>query len=206
MSEKLHVSERFKKGGLRTTAGLLLAASALSGCTFFPRIERNGPNPDMDDAVPQPSKVYSVSTVAPQQPAGLPEHVIFNPSFAMDDATFCHWRLGTLPAPITHLNPLRMRVDNRCIEGGTASTDTSPALDVHKKPTVTGDTVSVIANNVEVTPTCYTEGEEAKTLTDRSRVWVNVRTTDYTGFIPVVSLGGGFTTEQLSQLGLPHCA
>ena len=34
MSEKLHVSERFKKGGLRTTAGLLLAASALSGFTF----------------------------------------------------------------------------------------------------------------------------------------------------------------------------
>lgn len=183
--------------------GTLLLAT---GCSTNFQYESNE---DQGDILPSDvaGASPSPSHTPPRQPEGLPEHVVYDPDFPFAQSSYCFWRFGTRPVPLSNVSPVRVRVDNRCTAEGRIDTHFDKDIPVYKQPMDSGDTVTDIVNGNEVTLECYREGTMASNLTDRSDIWLKVSSELFTGkgWLADITLGGGFSIGQLEGLGVEHC-
>lgn len=207
MSELLHTS-RTRRNILRTARATGAALSVVLLTTGCIKLEYNG-NDDAKDIVPSDVASASGSPAheLPKQPRGLPAHVTYDPHFSFLKDTYCLWKYGTRPVPLSHLDPARVRVDNRCTEGGDTETHYDKDIPVYKEPMDSGDIVTTIVDGNEVTLECYREGAMVSNLRDRSDLWVKVSSSIFkgTGWLADLTLGGGFSPGQLESIGVEPC-
>jgi hypothetical protein len=127
----------------------------------------------------------------------------------LDADNFCGWTTGSHPIPLVSAEPLVMRVDARC----NAPAEPDPVVDVgtsvYAGPSNDdpADKVGAIRSGNTFVPQCWQRSddvvEDASADPNRSDLWI--RSEQPAGFVPDVNVGGGYTEEQLTGLGLPRC-
>lgn len=127
----------------------------------------------------------------------------------LSQATFCSWQLGHNPLPLASKMPPRARVDARCLY----PTEPDPAKDsgaaVYSVPSNNDSSKSLgrLPDGSVVTLRCFVPNgdrvSDDSQPQNSSTIWVRI--TRWTGYLPDVELGGGYSLEQLRALGLNRC-
>lgn len=127
------------------------------------------------------------------------------PDVPLNHSTFCSWQFGRYPMPLAAVpqpgtRPL-VHIDARCVY----PEDPNPWTGVYAGPKqISSQQATQIPNGTEVALICYAEGRKIRdAVGNTSSIWVEIGlSTGAAGYIPDVNIGGGYTRQQLSGLGL----
>jgi hypothetical protein len=136
--------------------------------------------------------------------------ILINPDLSLNSSNFCSWRFGTHPIPLASPpqidgNPPLVHIDARCVY----PEDANPVTGAYATPReIPSEQVTQIPNGTEVSLICYATGETIRDHIDNaSDIWLYIEVDGGTpGYIPDVNIGGGYSRQELSVLGLRECA
>jgi hypothetical protein len=189
-----------------SAAGVVLAAIVAlaggSGPSYSPSLPGAGAKPGPQSPVRVPK--------SPARRAALPLPVGLrvDPNLSLDSKNFCSWRFGIRPIPLSGLNPLAVRIDDRCNYPSDSNPNTDSPTGIYSMARQDpAYKITEIQDGTPVTLECITRGQSiADAVGNTSEIWIGVQVPDgSSGFIPDVNIGGGYTQQQLSGMGLSQC-
>ena len=160
--------------------------------------------PDFADRPGTRPTAGTAETTRPASP-GTGSGVRVEPQFALTLDNYCAWTLGQRPVPLIGRSPVTVRIDARC----NFPANPDPAQDrpagVYSRAAQEPSAKSAEVRSGDLVElTCYTTGQRISDAAgNASDIWIGLRAP--AGLLPNVNVGGGFTEDQLTGLGLRRC-
>lgn len=163
-------------------------------------IETNPDMPGHEGKIPAPDPV---TTIAP--------NLLVNRNVPLDASTLCTWRLGEHPMPLSNQQPPKVKIDDRCNYPQNPDPKMDSPTGIYKgTQQIHEQLATAVPDGTELTIECYyPDGQKVSDgVGNASNTWLHVTgeyNGQFTGNIPNVNVGGGYSDVQLYAMQVPPC-